>query len=496
MVNSLETAVAAFLENYSKGGTFLAAVSGGADSTAMLAALAAVRPGAGFTLHGIHVDHGIRPPAESRGDAEFVAGLCADLGVPCRIISIPPGRIAAAAKKWHTGLEAAARCYRRRAWNREARRVGAPAILVAHTRDDLLETVLMRILRGSGPAGLAAMPAQRGRILRPLLEFGRAEVLRYLEEKNIPYKTDLTNADNRFFRNAIRNRLVPLLDDMFPRWRGGLQGLAETQRLAADFLAAEAERRIQWEERAGALCTGAEGFFAQPPILREEALFLGIDRLLAGASGFPGPGAGKTGTGNPPRIKRRNLRYFSRGDCAALDLGAYRVRRSPSQVILAGAGPGSRETGFSLLIKAPGSYKLKGTRIDVLPGAGRYGTRGFYAALPLALRAAFGGETLFRRGTKTGPGDLKVPPGAALLCAVDAFGVAAFIMVEPGGGAVLSCRDAPPAGMSGRGPAPDRGPDVQSSGQWYGAAADTGGKTGGSTGSDTGTGYYYVMLRG
>jgi tRNA(Ile)-lysidine synthase len=482
MVNSFEAAAAASLGNCPGGEVFLAAVSGGADSTAMLAALVAVRPGAGFVLHCIHVDHGIRPPEESRGDADFVVELCEKLAVPCRIISIPPGKIADAAKKWGMGMEAAARYYRRRAWNREARRIGASAILVAHTRDDLLETVLMRVLRGSGPAGLAAMPARRGRILRPLLELGRAGVLRYLEEKNISYRTDRTNADNRFFRNAIRNRLVPLLDDLFPRWRGCLQNLAETQRLAADFLAAEAERRIRWEERAGELRAGAEGFFSRPAILREEALFLGIDRLLAGAPGFPGGEAGKAGTGNPPRVKRRNLRRFSRGDCAALDLGRCRVRRTHSRVILAVAEPGVRETGFSLLIKAPGSYNLRGAFIEVLPGlgAGRQETadRGFYAALPLALRSSSGGDTLFRRGKKTGPGDLKAPPGAAVLCAVDAFGVAAFITLEPSGKAVLSCRDAPRTETPGS-------PEARGSGEWNM-----------STGDAAGYGYYYVIMRG
>jgi tRNA(Ile)-lysidine synthase len=340
---------------------------------------------------------------------------------------------------------------------------------VAHTRDDLLETVLMRVLRGSGPAGLAAMPVRRGRILRPLLEFSRAEVLRYLEEKNISHRIDRTNTDNRFLRNVIRNRLIPLLDDLFPRWRGRLQSLAETQRLAADFLAAEAKCRVQWEERAGELRTGAAGFFSQPAILREEALFLGIDRLLS--SGSSGRGTGKADAGNPPQVKRQNLRNFSRGDCTALDLGSCRVRRTSSRVILAGADPGDREAGFSLLIKAPGSYKLREVSVEVLPdlNAGHRETaaHGFYAALPLTLRAISGGDTFFRGGRKIIPGDLNVPPGAAVFCAVDAFGPAAFITLEPGGGLAVSGRD---------------GPEAQNSGKWKRAGGNA-------------RAFYYVMLR-
>jgi tRNA(Ile)-lysidine synthase len=446
MMNSFEISVAAALENCYRGGVFLAAVSGGADSTAMLCALAALKRERGFNIHCLYVDHGIRPAEESRGDGEFVAELCKKLEFPCRIVSIPPGEIAAVAKKQGTGLEAAARYYRRRAWNREACRIGAQVILVAHTRDDLLETVLMRVLRGSGPAGLAAMPVRRGRILRPLLELNRAEALRYLEEKNIPYRTDSTNADNRFLRNVIRNRLVPLLNELFPHWQRGIRNLAETQRLAAGFLAAETARRAFWAEQDGELRTGAENFFSLPPILREEVLFRGLDRLF---TIVPGRRAGGGEVKNPWPVKRSNIRKFSRGNCTALDLGCCRVRRTSRQVILAAAVPGTQEAGFSLLIKAPGSYKLKGVFFNVLPalsaGDGETAGRVFYAALPLALRKISGGDILVQGGRKMVPGDLKAPPGATVLCAADVLGTAAFIVVEPGGRFTLAARDSPSA---------------------------------------------------
>jgi tRNA(Ile)-lysidine synthase len=388
MFHPFEVSTGAGLGGRLRGRVLLAAVSGGADSTAMLAALAALRPKNGFILHCLHVDHGIRPPAESRGDAEFVKELCKKLEVPCRVTRVYPGRIAAAAKKWGAGLEAAARIYRRRAWNREARRLGAAFILTAHTRDDLLETVLMRILRGAGPGGLAAMPARRGRLVRPLLDISRAEVLRYLEEKGLPHRSDSTNADTRFLRNSIRHDLVPLLDDRFPRWRGRLAALGETQRLAADFFAAEAAARLPWEKTAGKreLRTGADNFFAQPPIIREEALFLGIDKQF--------PRAGKGGAENPVPVKRSNLRMFSRGDCTALDLGFCRIRKTASHVVISGKGGGIHEAGFSLLIKEPGLYKLKGVTIELLPGFNpcdeNAAAGGFFVSLPLVFRRSGG----------------------------------------------------------------------------------------------------------
>ena len=250
-MNDFESAVAAVLRNCPPGTVCLAAVSGGADSTAMLAAVCALLPGqaAPFRLHCLHVEHGIRPAEESRGDADFARSLCEGFGVPCAVVSIAPGKIAKTAKRLNTGIEAAARFYRRRALFREARRIeaetGAPVrILVAHTRDDALENALMRILRGAGPEGLAAMPANRGRILRPLLSLDRARVLRYLQDKNLSWREDSTNTDARFLRNRVRHSLVPLLRENFPCWRTGLAAFAETQSLAAAFILDEGRRRV------------------------------------------------------------------------------------------------------------------------------------------------------------------------------------------------------------------------------------------------------------
>jgi tRNA(Ile)-lysidine synthase len=446
MMNPFEVSIAAVLGNNFRGQALLAAVSGGADSTAMLIALAALRPELGFTLHCLHVDHGIRSLAESRGDREFVEDLCKNQGVPCTTALVPPGRIERRARELGIGLEAAARIYRRRAWNREARRIGAAAVLTAHTRDDLLETVLMRVLRGSGPAGLAAMPVRRGRILRPLLELSRGEVLVYLEDRGLSYRTDRSNSDNRFLRNLIRNKLIPALDGFFPRWRTGVASLAETQRLAADFLFAEAGSRVSWEPVPGArgFQTGAEGFFSLPPILREEALFLGIDRLLAGPSGAPGARGGRGGEENPARVKRSNLRAFSRGNCPALDLGFCRIRKTPSRVILSPGGGGGGEAGFSLLIKAPGLYKLKGVTLELTPPpVPNAGTAGFFVSLPMILRQAFRGDRLSRGGRKTGVSGLEAG-GLPVFCAADAAGVAAFIGAGPRGGTLLLGRPGEP----------------------------------------------------
>jgi tRNA(Ile)-lysidine synthase len=244
---SFEAGVLKGLGAMSGGMTLLAAVSGGADSSAMLVALSRLREAGGFTLRVAHVEHGIRPAGESRGDARAVEALCTGLGLPCRVLSVPAGAVARYALRRGTGIEAAARRFRYRLLWKEALRCGAGALVTAHTGDDSLELCLMRILRGSGPAGLRRMPGRRdfagfsrgpGLILRPLLAFSRADVEAYLRGQGIPWCNDATNADERFLRNRIRLSLVPLLNEKFPGWKGGLEALGDTQALAADFIEA------------------------------------------------------------------------------------------------------------------------------------------------------------------------------------------------------------------------------------------------------------------
>jgi tRNA(Ile)-lysidine synthase len=466
-MNPFESAVKEGLGSWPPGTVFLAAVSGGADSTAMLAALAVLAPHLGFVLHCLHVEHGIRPPGESQGDAEAVSALCGSLSVPCRIVRLAPGRVHAAAGRGGLGIEGAARLFRHAAWTREARRIGALRVLTAHTREDLLETVCMRFLRGSGPEGLAAMPRDRvpgpqggPGILRPLLSLGRSDVLRYLEERGIPYRTDSTNDDPAFLRNRIRKSLFPLLDAQFPGWRRAVLALGETQRLTADFIRAEAEARLPWQpagETGGgeAWFLPEDAFFAQPGIVREEALFLGTDRFrgIRGESPDrrdPVPG--------PPR--RRAVRLFCRtpdpaGSPAgkALDLGACRVERRQGFIILSSKRP-SWEEGFSLLIKEPGRYKLKGIVIECTSSP-QPGKASFSAALPLVLRRYFKDDSIRRRAYKEpGAGGQKFPRGLlgfpsgfqyTCISALDAEGAAAFIGRRGSAGfGIIASRDEDP----------------------------------------------------
>jgi tRNA(Ile)-lysidine synthase len=360
VISTFEDTVAAVIADCPSGTVFLAAISGGADSIAMLAALAAVRSRStgsrsAFSLRCIHIEHGIRPPAESRGDAEFVRSFCKQFRIPCRIVSVAPGKIAATAKERGIGIEAAARLYRMKAWFREARRLEAlPStmsatmsaalpvrILTAHTADDMLETALMRILRGAGPSGLAAMPICRGPLLRPLITLNRREVLNYLADRNITWREDSSNVDTKFFRNKVRHCLIPHLNEHFPQWRMTLMALAETQSLTASFIRHEVRRRIHWQSPIPhVLYTNAEVFFAQPAIIREEALFRGIDRLLSSSQKMTCSRKSKR-----VNIRRTNIRHFSEGGITAVDLGLLDLRRKGEHIVLSVKQNKSRRSG-------------------------------------------------------------------------------------------------------------------------------------------------------
>jgi len=315
---------------------------------ALLAALHALRSGhliGKDMLFCLHVEHGLRPAEESQGDAKFVLEFCKSNGIECHIENIPPGKIAAFARRKKIGIEAAARFFRHRAFSKEANRLGDKTlILLAHTKNDLLETALMRILRGAGCAGLAAMPVKRGRLLRPLLKMTRADVIEYLKTKNISWREDSTNIDEKYLRNRIRRALIPLLNRSFPSWESGIFGLAETQSFTAAFIAGEADKRIKWQEIARnanslvSVFTEVKNFFSQEQIIREEAVFQAIDELLKNKK-------------NPRPIKRSVVRRFCAGTVNAADLGPVKIKREGERIILSRSQKEYFESGLSRLIR-------------------------------------------------------------------------------------------------------------------------------------------------
>ena len=212
------------------------AVSGGADSVALLRGLVRLpeitnNPDLRLNFFVATVDHRSRG-AESDGDVAFVEALAAELGVDFFRQTLDPAELEAEARR-QGSWESAARTLRYRALVDAAKAGSARYLATAHHRDDQLETLLFRLFRGAGFDGMRGVPAVRPLdealvLIRPLLAVGRAEILAYLAQLNQPYRVDSSNASPRYARNRIRNELAPLLESIFPgRWEAALLRLSE-----------------------------------------------------------------------------------------------------------------------------------------------------------------------------------------------------------------------------------------------------------------------------
>ena len=195
------------------GETVLVAVSGGADSMALLCVLWALRERLDVGIVAAHYEHGIRGEA-SRQDARFVQEYCAAQGIPCRVGA---GDVPAMARVWRCGMEDAARRCRYAFLEESAAAVGAGKIALAHQQEDQAETLLLHLVHGCGLDGLAGMRPVQGNRIRPLLDISRAVLEAYLREQGIPFCEDATNRDTAHARNLLRHRVFPVLREMNPR---------------------------------------------------------------------------------------------------------------------------------------------------------------------------------------------------------------------------------------------------------------------------------------
>jgi tRNA(Ile)-lysidine synthase len=264
----------------------LLAVSGGADSMALLHATSRIAPIAGLALAVAHLDHGLRG-AESAGDAEFVRAAASDLGIPAVVAA---RRVV---RRRGESLETAARRVRYAFLAKAAADFACARIATGHTANDQAETVLLRILRGAGPAGLSAVRARRGvagagfEIIRPLLECSRAEVLAYLGEIGASYRADSSNASLEPLRNRVRHEILPRAESLVnPRAVDALARFARRQGEIDRFLEAEAARALAAvliDEGDGWVALDAAALAALAPALAPPVIRRACRRASTGA---------------------------------------------------------------------------------------------------------------------------------------------------------------------------------------------------------------------
>jgi tRNA(Ile)-lysidine synthetase-like protein len=265
----------------SPGDRLVVAVSGGADSLALLDLAARAAPGRRLSLVVAHVDHGWRPDAGD--DARFVAAAAAGRGLPFRLAE-PRGL---------ARTEAAARAARLACLAAVARAEGAAGVLLGHTADDQAETVVLHLLRGSGVDGLAAMRPSttlevdggRLRLLRPLLAVARAATGEYCRARGLEPRDDPSNDDPGFLRNRVRGEVLPLLRALQPRAVEALARLADLAADEASIVAAAVEPALAAlvEPVEGGRSLDRVGFRGLAPAV-QRALLRRLARELLGTS--------------------------------------------------------------------------------------------------------------------------------------------------------------------------------------------------------------------
>jgi tRNA(Ile)-lysidine synthase len=325
-----------------------AAVSGGADSVALASLLGHLAPVAGWGLAGlIHVHHGLRP-GEADEDEAFVRALAEGLGVPCvvRRIDVPT-----LMKTTGRSMEASAREARYAAYEDGARRLEASHVATGHTADDQAETVMLRLLRGSGLRGVSAVRPRRGRYVRPLIDCRRDALRRYLADRGQDFREDSSNRDLAIPRNQLRHSLMPLIDRL---WPGGSMALARFAELAAAdelFLTALASREAGEPGRSATdgVQLDRRRIRPLPPVLMRRVLRDAIERA-----------GGRASKADVDALRR----LIVGAQEGAVDIGGLRARADADRLSLERPGVSPHRLG-EYRLSVPGSVSLGETQTTI-----------------------------------------------------------------------------------------------------------------------------------
>ena len=359
------------------------ACSGGGDSVALAALLCEMTSDASWSVAGLlHVNHRLRGAASDE-DERFCRDLAGDLGVP---ITVERVDAAARARAERISIEAAGHRVRYELFERIVREDAGDLVATAHTRDDQAETVLLRLIRGAGPAGLAGIRPRIGPVVRPLLDIGRAELREYLRERGLSYREDPSNRDERILRNRVRHRLIPFLAGHFsPAVTGVLARSAGIWRDDADWLDAAANavagEIVQCTE--GRFEVDAAGLVAEPPAIARR-----VARHVLEAAGER-----RVGFDHVERLRRL---AGADSAAAAVDFPGCRAERHGATLRLTRrhgrSTPAAADRRFEYRLAVPGEVEIReaGLRVSAERGRrpARLAGRGDVAVLPAARIAS------------------------------------------------------------------------------------------------------------
>lgn len=219
---------------------FIVALSGGADSVSLLLAMIKLSNKIGFTVYACHVNHMIRGEEADR-DEKFCSDLCAEKGVKLFVLK---KNIPLLAKETGESIELCARNFRYSSFENLCEEHDIDYICTAHNANDNAETVLFNIVRGTGISGLSGIPVIRGRIIRPIINITRQEILSYLSKHKQSFVTDSTNSDIDYTRNYIRNVLIPCASKINPEVISALNRLSVSAKQDSGYLDALAKEVV------------------------------------------------------------------------------------------------------------------------------------------------------------------------------------------------------------------------------------------------------------
>lgn len=337
-------------KNFNEPIKILLAVSGGADSMAMLSAFLDLREKINAEIFVLTVNHNIRSEKESAGDAAFVLDFCKNK-CPCILAEIPKNKILEEARIRKTGIEDTARFLRYKEFEKAADNFNVGYILTAHNKNDYYETVLMRLFQGSDPESLMGISFKRGRFIRPLLNISRYEIEEYLKEKKILWREDSSNMETSYLRNKIRHNLIPALNLCFDGWQSGLEKTLNKIKAQNNFLADsyKAKKKIgfwtlQKNEKYGLFCCCDFLFFIRlEDILKYKFLQEGLI-MLKGKRRIP-----HSVFDDLMHVSNEKTIVFSGGFCAKKENDVLFLFKQDQE-------ERSEEIGYSVWIDRPGKF--------------------------------------------------------------------------------------------------------------------------------------------
>lgn len=332
------------VERYSmvrEGQRVMVALSGGPDSVALLHVLLALRNLFKIEVVAGHVDHGLRGE-ESKGDAEFAERMAESLNVPFSLRKLD--LLGKKSRSYGQSLQHLARRERYRALREMQKELGAHLIATGHHADDSVEWILLCLIKGTGAAGLCGIRPVADGIIRPLMDTKRKEIIEFLKQRGIPYRTDSSNLSTKYLRNEIRLNLIPSLEKLNPRFADALLRASAILRGEDEYLRGETEKLFE------------------KTIRRRETELIELDSAVLSKAHIA--------------LQRRVI--FKAFELLSED-EALHPKMSIIQQILAGLGECGRGIATKELASLPSGFRavLRGTGLLLLKEKGGGGTRDY-----------------------------------------------------------------------------------------------------------------------